>query len=220
VKDQPYQAQAITEIKQALADGSHTDQTATATVARDSEGRTAQIQKLDNGTAATTIFDPVTKTHIDFTSDTKVAHVITLPNTSPTGANLAVVRGFSETAARPASGAVDAFFLQDRTAQKLNATTESLGTKTIEGIQVTGTRSTSTIPAGTIGNDKDITISHEAWHSAELKLDLLNIQNDPRFCQTTYSLTNLQRGEPDASLFQVPPDYKVEEIPMPAAPPR
>src|ERR1700684_699953 len=46
VKNRPYQAQAVTEIKQTLANGSHIVQTTTATVARDSEGRTVRIQKL------------------------------------------------------------------------------------------------------------------------------------------------------------------------------
>ena len=46
VKSEPYQAQATTEIKQTLADGTHIIQTTTATVARDSDGRTVRIQKL------------------------------------------------------------------------------------------------------------------------------------------------------------------------------
>ena len=31
------------------------------------------------------------------------------------------------------------------------------------------------------------------------------------FGETTYALTNIQRQEPDASLFTVPPDYAVKE---------
>src|ERR1700741_3600432 len=47
VKNEPYEAQAVTEMKQTLADGSHIVQTTTATVARDSDGRTVRIQKLN-----------------------------------------------------------------------------------------------------------------------------------------------------------------------------
>jgi hypothetical protein len=101
---------------------------------------------------------------------------------------------------------------------KPNTKTESLGTKTIDGVQVAGTRSTSTIPAGTIGNDKDIITTRETWYSAQLKLDVLKIQDDPRFGHTTYSLTNIQLGEPEAALFQVPPDYRVETRAMPQPP--
>src|SRR5438105_4840774 len=73
VKNQPYQAIAITDVKQTLADGSHISQTTTATVARDSDGRTARIQQLStigpwrsgsdssqgSSPTLTTIFDPI-----------------------------------------------------------------------------------------------------------------------------------------------------------------
>ena len=45
VKNEPYQAQAVTEMKQTLADGSHIVQTTTATVGR-WRRRTVRIQKL------------------------------------------------------------------------------------------------------------------------------------------------------------------------------
>ena len=54
--------------------------------------------------------------------------------------------------------------------------TESLGTKNIEGIQATGTRTTDTIPAGAIGNDKDIVITHETWYAPDLKVVLKSTQ--------------------------------------------
>jgi hypothetical protein len=223
LKNEPYQAQATTETKQTLADGSHTDLTTTATFARDSEGKTVHIQTLSNGTTFTTILDPVRKTHTDFTSDTKVAHVMTLPGTLPSGATVAIASGFAGSPTEPAVGAVGGFFVEGHTntaqsKNKLNAATESLGTKTIEGIEVVGTRTTSTIPAGAIGNDKALTTTRETWESPELKLVISSAQNDPRFGQTTYSLTNIQRSEPEAALFQVPPDYKIEKISMPRPP--
>ena len=38
--------------------------------------------------------------------------------------------------------------------------------------------------------------------------------NDPRTGETVYRLTNIFRGEPDASLFQAPPGYNVVEGPQ------
>ena len=90
--------------------------------------------------------------------------------------------------------------------------TESLGTETMEGIQAAGTRIRRTIPAGTIGNDKDLVITHETWYSPELKLVIQSTQNDPRFGQTTFTLKNIQQGQPDETLFQVPADYRVNKI--------
>jgi hypothetical protein len=96
-----------------------------------------------------------------------------------------------------------------------HTTTEPLGAKTIEGIQVTGTRTTSTLPAGTIGNEKDLTITREEWYSPDLKLLVQSTQNDPRLGQTTYTLTDIQQGPPDETLFQVPADYTIQDIPVP-----
>jgi len=36
-------------------------------------------------------------------------------------------------------------------------------------------------------------------------------QADPRMGETTFSLTNINLGEPPANLFQLPADYKVIE---------
>jgi hypothetical protein len=235
VKNQPYQAQAVTEIKQTLADGSHIAQTTTATVARDSDGRTVRIQKLStigpwrsssdssqrDGPTLTTIFNPVAKTHTDYTSDAKVAHVMPMPMMPP-GAVTGAASGFAVSfGTGPAGGgigpttiAVQGHADSPQAADEPDAKTESLGTKTIERISATGTRTTNTIPAGAIGNDKNIVITHETWYSPDLKLVLQSIQNDPRFGETKYSLTNIQRSEPDGTLFQVPAGYKLDKVPV------
>lgn len=236
VKNQPYQAQAVTEMKQSLADGSHIVQTTTATVARDSEGRTVRIQKLSaigpwksssdssqgKDPTLTSIFDPVARTHTDYTSDVKIVHVMTMPPALPSGATARMESGFAVGGAGPVTApagmamtfAVQGHAVSPGAVNGGEAKTESLGTKIIEGIQAEGTRDTNTIPSGTIGNDKDIVITHETWYSQELKLVLLSTQDDPRFGRTTYSLTNIQRGEPDETLFQVPAGYKIEKVPV------
>lgn len=234
VKNQPYQAQAVTEVKQTLADGSHIDQTTTATVARDSDGRTVRIQKLStmgpwksssnssqaNGPTLTSIFDPVAQTHTDFTSDSKVAHVLPMP-TPPAGGAKGQVAGFAMAVsdsgpreAGPVAFAVQGHFDAAEAGTNPNVKTESLGAKTIESTPVTGTKTTNTIPAGTIGNDKDILVTRETWYSSDLKLVIQSTQTDPRFGETTYSLTNIQRSEPDSALFQPPSDYTIVKVPV------
>lgn len=237
VKNQPYQAQAVTEIKQTLADGSHITQTTTATVARDSDGRTVRIQKLStigpwrsnsdssqgNGPTLTTIFDAVANTHTDFTSDSKVAHVVPMPPPGsipnvPGQREKAAAGGFAVFSAGPEGPGMGptTFAVQDRAdspqpANSPDFKTEPLGTKTIEGIPVTGTKTTNTIPVGTIGNDKDLVITRETWYSPDLKLVVQSTQTDPRFGETTYSLRNMQRNEPDPTLFQVPAGYTIDK---------
>jgi hypothetical protein len=90
---------------------------------------------------------------------------------------------------------------------------ESLGKQTIEGIEAEGARTTITIPAGEIGNERPIEIISERWYSPELQTVLITKHSDPRFGETVYRLTNISRTEPDASLFQVPADYKIKDAP-------
>jgi len=91
-----------------------------------------------------------------------------------------------------------------------NVTREPLGTKTINGLQATGTRVTRTIPAGKIGNENPIQVVTERWYSTDLQVPLTTTHTDPMMGTVTTSLTNINRAAPDASLFQVPSDYKVE----------
>ena len=88
---------------------------------------------------------------------------------------------------------------------------EQLGTQTIEGVAAEGTRVTFTIAAGKIGNERPIVTVNERWYSQELQTVVLSKNSDPRMGETTYRLTNIDRSEPDPSLFQVPADYTVEE---------
>lgn len=88
---------------------------------------------------------------------------------------------------------------------------EKLDARTIEGVQAEGTRVTTTIPAGAVGNEQPIVMTHERWYSPELQTVVMSRHNDPRFGETTYRLTGISRGEPSPALFQVPPDYTVKE---------
>jgi hypothetical protein len=94
------------------------------------------------------------------------------------------------------------------------ATTEDLGTQTMEGVQVTGVRTTRTIPVGEIGNDRPISIVTEVWTSPDLKTIVYSKRTDPRMGEQTFQLTNIVRSEPDASLFSVPSDFKIVEGPQ------
>lgn len=87
--------------------------------------------------------------------------------------------------------------------------TKDLGTRDFEGIKATGTQTTHTIPAGSIGNEKPIAITTERWFSPELNVVVYAKTSDPRVGETTYKLANIKRGEPSPELFRVPSDYRV-----------
>lgn len=86
--------------------------------------------------------------------------------------------------------------------------TTALPAKDIDGLRVDGERTTWTIAAGHIGNEKPIVISREVWRSPELLLTVQTRDIDPRSGETGYRLSNLKRGEPDAALMKVPADYQ------------
>jgi hypothetical protein len=81
---------------------------------------------------------------------------------------------------------------------------EDLGYQSVNGVTAQGFRTTTTIPAGQIGNDRPIQIVSERWYSADLQMNVKTINSDPRFGETTYQLTNILQVAPDPSLFQVP----------------
>jgi TonB family protein len=94
---------------------------------------------------------------------------------------------------------------------KSDAKKESLGKQNIEGVECEGTRETSTIAAGTMGNELPINITTESWYSPELQVTVLRKFNDPRYGEDVYRLTNINRSEPSKDLFVVPSDYTIKE---------
>ena len=88
---------------------------------------------------------------------------------------------------------------------------EKLPARQIEGVLAEGVRTTRTIPAGAIGNEQPIAIVTEEWRSAELQVLVLTRTADPRTGESTYKLLSIQRSEPNASWFDVPGDYTVQE---------
>ena len=83
----------------------------------------------------------------------------------------------------------------------------ALPAQDIEGHRANGERTTWTVEAGKLGNEKPIVSSREVWTSPELMLTLRSVEIDPRRGETHYKLQNLKRGEPDAALMRVPADY-------------
>lgn len=102
-------------------------------------------------------------------------------------------------------------------ARRSAGVTSALPAKELEGVKVNGERTTWTIEAGKIGNEKAIVQTREVWTSPELMLTVYSKDVDPRSGETIYRLSKLSRKEPDASLFKVPQGYEVTE---PTAMPR
>jgi hypothetical protein len=201
VKGAPVSAQTSFESVEVLADGTHIDRKSAGAFYRDSQGRTRREETMppigpaaESGDAHHLVFiqDPVAGAHYLLEPDQKIARQ--MPVHEHGGGPRDEMAG-----KRPRGG------------DSANVATESLGTQTINGVGAAGTRTTRTIPAGQIGNDKPIQIVVERWYSAELQMNVMTKRTDPRMGTTTTQLTNISREEPAASLFQVPADYTVKQ---------
>jgi hypothetical protein len=196
VSDAPFAATAVYESSQTLADGTKIVRSTTGSIARDRQGRLRREMELNaigpfvsEGPARrlVVIDDPVAERHYALEPDAKVARVLPPP---------------------PGGGPPPA--PSGPPAEK-GATVESLGRQTIEGVVCEGTRSTITLAAGQIGNDRPLKIVSERWFSPELQVIVRSTHRDPRLGETVYRLTNLERREPDRSLFLVPPDFRLDD---------
>jgi len=94
-------------------------------------------------------------------------------------------------------------------------TTTVLQGEQIEGVRADGKRTTWTIEAGKIGNEKPITIVNEVWSSPELGITLRTRDVDPMVGEDTFRVQNVARGEPDAQLFRVPAEFAKVSSPGP-----
>lgn len=89
---------------------------------------------------------------------------------------------------------------------------ESLGTNTVDDLNVVGTRETLTINAGVIGNDQPVVTTREFWYSSDLEINLSVTRKDPREGTQVIQLIDLSRSEPDPSLFRVPSEFVIEDL--------
>jgi hypothetical protein len=237
----PYSATITNESVQTLADGNRIVQTSTGSTVRDSQGRTRQdteLPAIGNLSAANAphlvfIHDPVAQASYTLNLGDKTAHKMpVLPPLPPggvgaTGGTFAVrvadgnppplqVSDAMPVTAAGFAGPGGAFIEKHLSVEGPDsANTEDLGSQTMEGIVVNGTRTTHTIPVGQIGNERAITIVTEVWTSPDLKTTVYSKRTDPRMGEQTFRLTNIVRTEPSPALFTVPADFKIVDDPAP-----
>lgn len=106
----------------------------------------------------------------------------------------------------------------DRVSAAAGVTREDLGHDTIAGLDTVGTRETTTIAAGTIGNDRPLDVVTEFWYSPQLGFRLLLNRADPRTGSASFRVTDIHLGEPDAKLFNPPSEYTIVDARRPATP--
>ncbi|MDA0205505.1 MAG: hypothetical protein O3A53_12860 [Acidobacteria bacterium] len=238
VKDAPYSAEAITESTQTLSDGNRIRRENRSLIYRDSQGRTRREESINalgpwsTDAQQKTIFinDPVAGTHYVLNPNDHTGqqlpvpmladHFQMAPGEGPARVAKRVVMrrevGVSTSVGAGVSGIgpgmSGAISTMSMTAPG-ETKEEDLGARNIEGVTAVGTKMTTTITAKQMGADRDILITFERWHSAELKVDVLTKRKDPRVGETSYRLTNINRSEPLPSLFEPPADFDLQEGP-------
>ncbi|MFZ0480502.1 MAG: hypothetical protein WAL71_15280 [Terriglobales bacterium] len=207
-KKTPYTAEYHGTSVRILADGSTITREETEIVALDSQGR-----RMNSTTSTTStgkqapithvfVFDPVAHTNTRWSSPGKQATVSTTSETGARGCSTSTStiesRPFGMTS--PARGA------------HTKPTVENLGTASIQGVEARGTRSTTTIPAGTVGNDAPLVSTTERWTALTVGLNGLIVReiiDDPQMGKWTKELTSIDQSDPDPSVFQPPSNYEI-----------
>lgn len=224
VKGVPLCAAITTEHTQSFADGNRIHTSENSSLCRDSQGRTRRESALNllgagpQGSAPklVTIVDPVAGVRYTLDPDNKIAHKMTLqapgslaaiPDGPPKGERVFYQKFGGPESTTPPS---DVFFqkvVPDN--DEHLPTIENLGDQTINGIRADGTRMTTTIPSGKLGNDKPISVTSERWYSSDLKATVMTKHNDPWAGELKTEFTSVNTSEPDPSLFTVPGDYRI-----------
>ena len=169
----------------------------TGSIARDTQGRTRRDMQLSGigplhaqGTPPHMIFinDPVSQNNYMLNADKKTGEQFSLNGNMPPPPGM--------NSGQHGEGGFGA-------RGRGEVTTQSLGTKTINGVTANGTLITRNTPNGSS--------TVERWFSPDLQTVVSETRTDPRFGTTTMQLTNINRGEPDPSLFSVPSDFTITQ---------
>jgi hypothetical protein len=188
ILNRPFSASATVHTFHTLEDGTHIDKTTTTLLYRDAQGR----RRSETGHVVD-IVDPVAGYAITLNAETLTAtkredrYIDTRePASDDADVTRRKVQGKSK---------------KNNALQEIG--TDDLGIKVVNGVTAHGVRTSTTIPVGVIGNDRAIKITKEIWTSNDLRLPVKSIDSDPRFGTSTYELTNIVLGAPDASLFSL-----------------
>jgi len=216
VTDNPFHAEVVithtTNDEPATPASSH----APELIARDSQGRVrterATGQFLhENGAEA----GAKTEQHIIMICD-PVAQTLTQIDTLSASAKIIRARPSAPNSPRP-QGLPPRTFCSLRLFLNHRNQGEDLGVQTIEGVEAHGVRITLPPHEAPAADGEPVVNSpsgnvREIWCSDQLSAVVLTVMPNMRTgAKSTIAMQNIERTEPDASLFQIPRDYSISE---------
>jgi len=209
VLNAPYSAKRRFTSAQKSADGTINRSESGGSEARDSLGRTFSAaerkwtylrgkKSVLGSEMLYRIHDPVAKTDTKWDTTAKQVKVIHWPERTPEG-------DAPETQCQAACAEFT---------MKPSGSDEKIGVKIIAGVVAEGTRNSYTIPSGE-PDAQPIVVVHERWYCPELKIAILETNDDPRSGSWRNELVDIVRGEPDVAQYHPPANYVVHEVQFP-----
>jgi hypothetical protein len=196
LQNAPFSAVVTTELTTILPDGSKRTVRNHRTVARDGSGRVFQERRF---------FTP--------DGDKQVTRLGQLEYQDPNQHRMVLCRPVTQVCTVYRWDAPTAVSLQK--AGPLpngmgEVTQEALGQKTIEDLNVMGSREVTTIKAGAIGNEKAEPVVKEFWYSPHLQINVITKRFDPRASAIqNFEVGNIRLAEPDPKMFEPPVGYRM-----------
>jgi uncharacterized protein YecT (DUF1311 family) len=195
VAGQPFHARIPVHVTRVLPDGTTVEQKYYTLAARDGAGREYRegrdVVPSDSDREpplmSTTVYDPKTSLRTNCNPVRRVCQQFTFDPTS-------------HPVDEPVGPSSDG---------KSVLTREDLGKKTMDGVEVVGTRETRTFAPGAFGNDKPVVVTKEYWYSPQLQFDLSLTRIDPRNGTQKLEVTDLKLGEPGPEWFALPDGYRI-----------
>ncbi len=199
IPNAPFSATVTTDWTQILADGSTQTMKNHRTIARNAAGVVLQERRgfAPNGDTQETmlaeidLYNPVTQKQLRCMVRMRVCHQ----------------SRFRETSTTPAGRPSRAMGPMGQGMNQPKEQMESLGARTIEGVATVGSRATTVMAAGAMGNQRAEPTVKEFWYAAALGVNVIEKRFDPRAGAQNFYVTNIHLGEPDAKLL-TPPGFR------------
>jgi hypothetical protein len=200
----PFSANVETEWTKIMPDGTTATQKNHRTIARDSSGRVFQERRYfaPNGDNL-----PTQLSQLEYMDPNRHEFYTCIPLRKT--CYVSQWTGAALTAMPAGTNGLRACGCATTPRPGMSVQNEALGQKTIEDIDVIGSREVTTIAAGQIGNEKAEPIVKEFWYSPRLGINVVTKRFDPRSGMQNFVVDNIARDEPDPKLFEPPADYQV-----------
>jgi hypothetical protein len=205
----PFSATIVARWIRVQPDGSQSVILSTRRVARDKSGRIFEEHSIfPDGNAEP---NPLARTHTDSYADSNTGRFLYCnPDTKKCDSYKRVSTDINRNALHYQY--VEAPY-STTLSSGITVRNDKLGKRTLEGQACDETRTTLVFPKGYRGIPKPITVVKELCHDSWLGIDLLLRRIDPfSSSDITFTVTNLQVGDPDPKLFSPPSNFTIKDV--------